>query len=60
MKLRVAILPLIVFAVFGYGVSVTDRATDGAQKPLQVEAVKEVVKADLAKFKPSDKFVYNQ
>ena len=48
---------IIIFSLFGYGVSVLHRAeADGV---VTVEAAKAVVKSDLSKFKPSDKVVYN-
>ena len=60
MKLRVAVLPLIVFLAFGYSNTVLYRASDAGQTKLTVENVKVVVKADLAKFEPSNVVVYNK
>ena len=60
MKLRVAVLPLIVFLAFGYATSVAHRASDAGQTKLTVELVKAEVKADLAKFKPDNTIAFNK
>lgn len=59
MKLRVAVLPLLVFLSFGYDVSVVDRVSEHGAVKLTKAAVVAEVKADLAKFKPSTVFVLN-
>ena len=61
MKLHdLAILPLLVFLSFGYGVSVVDRASEHGAVKLTKGAVVAEVKADVAKFEPSTVFIYNK
>ena len=59
MKLRIALLPLAVFAVFGYSVSVVDRVSEHGAVKLTVPAIVKQIKEDAAKFEPSTVFVYN-
>lgn len=60
MKLRVALLPILIFTSFGYSVSVLDRVTDHGKNKIELSKVVAQVKADLAKFEPSNTFVYNK
>ena len=47
MRLYIAFIPILIFMAFGYGVSVLDRATDGAKVELTGAAAKVVVKSDV-------------
>lgn len=60
MKLHdLAILPLLVFLSFGYGVSVVDRVSEHGAVKLTVPALVKQIKDDASKFEPSTVFVYN-
>ena len=51
MRLRIVILPFLIFALFGYGVLKLDKATEGATQVGSFEAVGAAVKADAVKVK---------
>lgn len=53
------LIVLVIVGMFGYAMTVMPRATEHGTVKVTKQRVLAVVKADLAKFKPSDKFVYN-
>ena len=59
MKLYAATIPLLVLLAFLYSGNVAQRASEHGNIKITKDAIVAEVKADLAKFKPSDKFVYN-
>lgn len=60
MKLRLALLPLIVLAGFLYTASVLDRSTEHGTKKVTLQDIKAEAKKDLAKFTPSTVLVINE
>ena len=52
MKLRITILPLLIFALFGYSAVTLDRVTDSGKKPLDLKAYAAQVKEDFSPVKP--------
>ena len=59
MKLRLSVLPLLVFLAFGYGVHTLDRVSDNNDL-VTADNFKAQVKADLSNFTPSTKFTINE
>lgn len=51
MKLRIVILPLLVFALFGYGVAKLDEVTDSGTKQGTFQALKAAVDKDIQNVK---------
>lgn len=55
MKLRITILPLLIFALFGYSVAKLDQNTKGSTRPVNVKILKADVVEDYHEVK--DQFV---
>lgn len=59
MKLRVSVIPFIIFGLFGYSVHTANVVTDHGKKNLSGKAFVEQVKKDLSKIKPNNTVKYN-